>query len=149
MDDPRNLPRTGDEVEAFLAAFERGTLPKARWTHAAHVLAGAWYVHGLGEEAAICRMRENVSRYNLAVGGKNTPTSGYHETITVFWIKVLAAMHRASAPVDRAAFALAAAARFGASSTLHERFYAFDVMASEEARRVWIEPLKPIQSATL
>ena len=28
-----------------------------------------------------------VGRYNEAVGGKNTETSGYHETITVFWIK--------------------------------------------------------------
>ncbi|GAC1415968.1 MAG: hypothetical protein NVSMB62_04830 [Acidobacteriaceae bacterium] len=149
MDEPRTLPSTADEIAEFLAEFERRTLPKARWTHAAHVLAGAWYVHELGEEDAICRMRENVSRYNLAVGGKNAPTSGYHETVTVFWIKVLAAVHRASVPTDRTSFAVSAAERFGTHSTLHERFYSFDVMASEEARRVWIEPLKPIRIANL
>ena len=32
----RSLPGTEVEIEAFLAAFEGGTLPKERWTHGAH-----------------------------------------------------------------------------------------------------------------
>ena len=37
------LPATEIEIDEFLAAFESGTLPKKRWTHAAHLLAGACY----------------------------------------------------------------------------------------------------------
>jgi len=87
---PPSLPITEPEIDAFIAAFEAGTLPKEQWTHAAHILTGACYVHALGEAAAIDRMRDRVSAFNLAVGGQNTPTSGYHETVTVFWIKLLA-----------------------------------------------------------
>jgi hypothetical protein len=34
-------------------------------------------------------MRERVAAYNVAVGGPNTETGGYHETVTVLWIKIL------------------------------------------------------------
>ena len=84
-----NLPETEEEIDAFIAAFEGCTLPKERWTHGAHLLTGACYVHALGQAGAIEKMRECVKRYNVSVGGKNTETSGYHETITVAWIKLL------------------------------------------------------------
>ena len=78
-----SLPHDEPTLEAFLHGFETGTLPKACWTHAAHIFTGASYVHSCGEAAAIDRMRARVSAYNLAVGGQNTPTNGYHETVTV------------------------------------------------------------------
>ncbi|MDP9038653.1 MAG: hypothetical protein M3O02_05170 [Acidobacteriota bacterium] len=143
------LPTHGEQIAAFIAAFEDGTLPKARWTHGAHILTGAWYVHGLGREAAIGRMREAVRRYNLAVGGKNTAAGGYHETITVFWIKLLAALQQGMEPMERHAFASVAVERFGDARRLHEAFYTFDVMASEQARREWMEPERPLDTANL
>lgn len=78
-----SLPVTEAEIDAFLVAFEGCTLPKAEWTHSAHLLTGACYVHGMQREAALAKMRECVRRYNESVGGKNTETSGYHETVTV------------------------------------------------------------------
>ncbi len=86
-----SLPATEQEIDAFLAAFESCTLPKAQWTHAAHLLTGACYVHTLGQADAIKRMRTCVKRYNDSVGGKNTETSGYHETITVAGSRFLTA----------------------------------------------------------
>lgn len=143
------LPTTELEIAAFVEAFEACTLPKERWTHGAHVLTGAWYVHALGEAAATDRMRVCVSRYNEAMGGKNTATSGYHETITVFWIKVLSVLCAAAGEVGRAEFARAAEARFGQERKLHQRFYDFDVVGSEEARRVWVAPMRTIHAANL
>ena len=35
------LPRTEAEIDEFIGAFEAGTLPKAQWTHGAHLLTGA------------------------------------------------------------------------------------------------------------
>ena len=136
------LPATEVEIDDFLAAFESGTLPKERWTHAAHLLAGACYVHCLGQASAINHMRTCVRRYNEAVGGKNTATSGYHETITVFWIKVLEALLRQAQPIARARFAALAVERFASQRDLFRRFYDFDVVASTEARAEWIPPTR-------
>jgi hypothetical protein len=134
------LPATEQEIDEFIAAFEAGTLPKTRWTHGAHLLTGASYVHALGETAATDKMRQCVKRYNEAVGGKNTETSGYHETITVAWIKLLARLLRESAPIERAAFAALALRRFEADRSVFSRYYDFDLVGSVEARRTWVAP---------
>jgi hypothetical protein len=134
------LPRNEDEIDTFVAAFESGTLPKARWTHAAHLLTGACYVHSYGESDAIDRMRRKVSAYNVAVGGQNTETGGYHETITVFWIKVLAKFLREHPVMTRAEFARLAVGEFAEQRDYFRRYYEFDVVKSTEARRVWVAP---------
>jgi hypothetical protein len=134
------LPLTEQEIDAFLAAFEGGSLPKEQWTHSAHLLTGACYMHALGEAAAIDKMRVCVRRYNEAVGGKNTETSGYHETITIAWIKLLHGLLRESGPIARAAFAHLAVERFATEREILRRYYAFDLVKSIEARRVWIPP---------
>jgi hypothetical protein len=134
------LPATEPEIDAFLAAFEAGTLPKARWTHGAHLLTGACYVHALGEAAATDKMRLCVSRYNLAVGGLNTDSSGYHETITIAWIKVLARLLREAQPITRVDFAALAVARYQSDRSHLQRYYDFDLVASVQARRTWVPP---------
>jgi hypothetical protein len=138
MPDP--LPSEEPAIDAFLSAFEAGTLPKPRWTHGAHILTGACYVHALGESAAIDRMRSNVTAYNLVVGGQNTATSGYHETITILWIKILAQFHRDHPTLPRAAFATLCVEHFAPQRDILRRYYDYDVVASIEARRGWIPP---------
>ena len=137
MDD---LPTTEAGIDAFLASFEDGSLAKERWTHAAHILGGASYVHRLGEAAALDHMRACVKRYNEAVGGKNTATSGYHETVTAFWIKLLHAFLFGKKPIDRAEFAMLAVAHFAPQRDIYQSYYDFDVVASTEARARWIAP---------
>jgi hypothetical protein len=147
---PDNRPPTEAELDAFLAAFETGTLPKEEFTHAGHLTAGACYVHMLDEAAAIGHMRLCVRRFNEAVGGRNTETSGYHETITVFWIKALAAVRGTHPALDRAEFTALAVQAYRDRRDIFRDFYDFDVLASIEARRSWIEPsVKPIIAANL
>lgn len=134
------LPFTHEEIAAFVSAFEAGTLPKECWTHAAHILSGAWYVHALGPEAALAEMRQRIRAYNEAVGTQNTDTSGYHETITVFWIRVLAAELARRPDATRAAFVTEAVEHFGRQRDILTRYYSFNVVKSTEARRVWVEP---------
>lgn len=138
----RPLPETETEIHAFLAAFEAGTLPKEEFTHAAHILTGACYVHQLGETAAIDHMRICIRHFNESVGGKNTDTSGYHETITIFWIKVLAALHGRNASLERAAFAALAVEAYKGRRDLFREFYDFDLVASTDARREWLPPTR-------
>ena len=134
------LPVTEAEIDEFTAAFEAGTLPKERWTHAAHLFTGACYVHGLGEAGATVQMRERVRAYNVAVGGQNTATSGYHETVTVFWIKLLAALHKVHDPLARVVFAHVAVREFESQREIYAGYYDFDVVGSEEARARWVAP---------
>ena len=134
------LPQDEGEIDAFLEAFESGTLPGSAFTHAAHIFTGACYVHALGEVVAIATMRDRIRAFNVAAGGQNTATSGYHETITVFWVKVLAQLHGECAGLGRAEFARHAVATFLARRTIYQEFYDFDLVGSEEARRVWIPP---------
>lgn len=144
------LPTTDAEITVFLSAFERCTLPKAEWTHAAHLLTGACYVHAMGEEAATAAMRTNVSRFNESVGGKNTETSGYHETVTVAWIKMLAALHARSKTLPREEFAALAVAHFAPQRDIFKRHYDFDLLQSTPARVGWIEPnLAPLETSAL
>jgi hypothetical protein len=134
------LPTTEPEIDAFLTAFEDCTLPKSRWTHSAHLFTGACYVHAHGCDLATDLMRERIRRYNVAVGGQNTPTSGYHETITVAWIKLLDRLHRDSAPITRADFAALAIERFSSDRNPFRQYYDFDLAASTEARLSWVPP---------
>ena len=134
------LPVEEEEIDAFLAAFEDGSLPREQWSHGAHLLTGACYVHTLGQAAATDRMRTRVKAYNEAVGGKNTATSGYHETVTVFWIALLAQLRRQQEAMGRSEFAHSAVARFQQHRQILADYYSFDVIASEQARREWIAP---------
>ena len=78
-----------EAFRAFVEAWERGTLPRAQWSHAAHVGIGACYTVRYGE-SALAKIREGILRYNDAVGTANTESSGYHETLTRLWAGVVA-----------------------------------------------------------
>jgi hypothetical protein len=138
--DPHQAPASVEELDAFVRAFEAGNLPKARWTHEGHLVAGAHYVYLFGEARAMGHMRERVSAYNRAVGTANTATSGYHETLTRMWIGVLARLLRASHGTSRLAFVQLAVERFGPRRDLHTLLYDFDVVKDQRARAVWVEP---------
>jgi hypothetical protein len=139
------LPITDDQIEEFLRAFEDCTLPKSEWTHAAHLLTGACYVHSMGREQALFKMRECVRRYNESIGWKNTATSGYHETITVMWIRLLAGLRQEHPTLDRASFAALAVQRFASRRDIACEYYSFDLTTSTKARLEWVEPnLKPL-----
>lgn len=75
-----------DNIQFLAEEFENETLQKSSWTHEAHLAVGLYYVLNLGTEDALNKIRINIQKYNLATGGENTETAGYHETITRFWI---------------------------------------------------------------
>ncbi len=78
-----------DELEELVSGFEDGTLPKPRWTHRAHLAVGLVYCDRMPAPVALALLRERIRRYNVASGGENTSTAGYHETITRFYIYIV------------------------------------------------------------
>ncbi len=75
-----------EQATRLVHQFEAGTLPKEEWTHTAHFIMAFWYCMQLPLPQAVKKIRNGIKEYNLSVGGANTDTSGYHETITLFHI---------------------------------------------------------------
>jgi hypothetical protein len=144
-----DIPRFGhpDEVMHLVARFENGTLPKAEWTHQAHLTVALWYASRLPFEEALVVVREGIRRINAAHGVATTPTGGYHETITRFYMMVIrsyVAEESGEAGTDWAARVNRLLARYGARD-LPLRHYTRDLLMSPDARFGWVEPdLRPI-----
>lgn len=135
------------KLTAFLAEFEAGTLPKAAWTHAAHVAAAACYTWERSPLEALPELRRRIRSFNEAVGGQNTDEAGYHETLTRFWAEVVGSFVAARRGGTRLEATRAAVQRFGAASDLPKRYYDHDVVRDRMARREWVPPSRPIEEA--
>lgn len=125
----------------FLARFEAGALPRAEWTHAAHVRVAFLCLRAEGDfERAVRRIRRGIWHHNEARGIANTSTSGYHETLTQAWGRLVAAAlaHDAGASADAAAF-LSAHPWLLRQETLLEH-YSRPRLMSPEARAGWLPP---------
>ncbi len=86
--DLQQVFRIEADLESFVRDFERGTLPKARWTHEAHLLMGLWYLSRHAPSQALAEMRARIRAYNDAVGTLNSDSGGYHETLTRLYLRV-------------------------------------------------------------
>ena len=62
----------------FLHAFETAVLPRAEWTHEAHVRMGFLTLRRMSFADALLWVRHHIRCYNAANGNH----TGYHETIT-------------------------------------------------------------------
>jgi hypothetical protein len=132
--------KSEEGLEEFSTRFENGTLPGSDFSHSAHVAICCMHLYREDAETALNHLRVAIPRFNLSAGGQNTDTSGYHETLTVFWVRVLAAFHAREPWNSRLGFVLKGIAEFGGRSKLHTEYYSFDVVQSKEARRTWIAP---------
>jgi hypothetical protein len=77
-----------EEIRSLVEAFEACTLPRDCWTHTAHLTVGLWYLIQDSSNAAYF-IRQGIQRYNAAHSIESTPNRGYHETITLFWIRLI------------------------------------------------------------
>jgi hypothetical protein len=58
------------------------TLPREEWTHEAHLAAATYLLLRRPDIDVDTRLPGIIRRYNESVGGVNSDTEGYHETIT-------------------------------------------------------------------
>jgi hypothetical protein len=94
----------------------------------------------LGADEALTRLRDVIRSYNESVGTANTDTSGYHETLTRFYVSLIAqfvAREDDGAPLDVLADRLIA--ELG-DRDLPLRYYSRHRLFSVEARHRWVEP---------
>ena len=77
------------DIKSLVDKFLSKTLPDDEWTHFAHLTVGLWFVSNHGLEETSVLMPTYIAEYNESLGKENTDFSGYHETITQFWIWLL------------------------------------------------------------
>ena len=135
-----------EDIAVIVAEFEATTLPHAVWRHhATHLHVALWYVLQLPGDQAIERICQGIQRYNLVQGTVQTPTGGYHETLTLAFIHLI---RHFAAQTDRerpfAEIATDLVRRFPDHRfVLH--YYSQDVINAWTARTGWIEPdLQPL-----
>ena len=142
---------TTTDPAVLAARFSALTLPKEEWTHVAHLTVGAWHVDRYGAAEALGRLRDGIRRLNESHGNVNTPTSGYHETITAAYVTLLAAYLDACPP----GLPLAVRVERLLAGPLAARdmlftFYSREHLMSTDARARWVEPdLAPLGLAAL
>ena len=131
---------TDDDIAALLEGFRGRTLPKEKWTHAAHWAAAL----GLIAEDAAAAYRDMpgmIRAYNESVGGRNTDTEGYHETITIASLKAAEHAWR-TAPDGTPLHAVLSGLLAGPCGKPDWIFLYWrqDTLFSVKARREWVEP---------
>ena len=133
-------------IDEFAARFAAAAVPKADWTHEAHLAVGLWHVHHFGPNDALQRLRDRIRCLNDFHGTINSATSGYHETITCAYVRLIQeflAQESSNQPLQTRVDTLLA-------SPLAKRealftFYTRDRLMSPAARADWIEPdIRPL-----
>ena len=124
------------------------TLPKAEWTHEAHLATTLWLLVERPDIVLERDLPHLIRRYNESVGGVNSDTEGYHETITQVYLRAIRgvlARTDPAAPLVAKVNALLQAPEGRRDWPL--RFYTRERLFSVEARRGWVEPDVPESSA--
>jgi hypothetical protein len=121
-----------DDACALLDRFLALDVAPDEWTHDAHV-AVCWAAlrrHSPADVAAL--LRTAIRRQNEANGTPNTSTSGYHETITRYYVDAIADLGDVPAAV---ALASPRCRRDAPLGHWHR-----DTLRGRDARARWVEP---------
>lgn len=127
-------------LDQFLDGFFGLTLPKSEWNHAAHVAMAAALLFHSNVTAELPRVRRGLWQYIEATGGRNGDDCGYHETLTVFWLKVIFSRMKKLRKLSRIDAVRAVVAEYGEQRKLHADYYSQDLNCNVTARRTWVEP---------
>jgi len=118
-----------------------GTLPRADWTHEAHLAATLYLVRRRTDIDLDSALPGIIRAYNESVGGVNDDSQGYHDTITrvfLHGVRLFLATARTDAPLHRLVNELLLSPMGRREWPL--RFYSLERLFSVEARRNFVPP---------
>jgi hypothetical protein len=132
---------TDDAVAHVGEGLLARTLPREEWTHEAHLAATTYLVLKRPEIDLDANIRSIISSYNEIVGGVNSDTAGYHDTITRAYLRgIRLFLHEADMgrPIHELVNELLMSPMGRRDWPL--RFWSKERLMSVEARRGWVEP---------
>ena len=119
----------------LVESFETATLPLARFHHREHMRVALCYLSREPQAHATARMRQGLARF-LAHHG----IEGYHETLTVFWMKRLAVRFAGTVPALTLNERIDAVIAGCVNDPPISEYYNPATLASAEAKRSWVPP---------
>lgn len=125
--------------DEFIEQFEACTFPFEDWHHRAHVKLAYLYLVRHGFETAGIKLRDGIRAYNAANRVTDSPTSGYHETLTQFWLRMIqtTVQEYGALPTADEFFDFHAEL---SQKKIHRLFYSAELFMSSLARREFVEP---------
>lgn len=137
-----------DAIRDVGKRFLLRTLPKTEWTHEAHISTTCWLILERPDIAPERNLPDLIRRYNESVGGVNSDTEGYHETITQVFIRTLRTVLATSEGQGLSARVNAVLEAPEGQRDWPLRFYSRELLFSKDARLGWVEPdLGPLPSS--
>ena len=131
---------TTEAVEHIYQGIKDSTLPKAEWTHGGHLCGAVGILVEIGLVEAERIMPDIIRRYNVACGITNSDTEGYHHTLTLFYLRVIA---RELEQINTNSLGDKATSILKSEISARDyplRYYEKTRLFSKEARLNWIEP---------
>jgi len=134
LDNDHDIEMIGEGVLA-------GKHPYLNWTHLAHCAATVYLLKQRPDWRLEDEMPTIIRTYNEAIGVANTDRSGYHHTLTIFYIRAI----RDFLETTGRGFGLAETVAVLRRSPLGQREYVFEFYSrahlfSAAARTDWVEP---------
>jgi hypothetical protein len=131
---------TEADLQALTDGFLDHSLPKDAWRHDTHCLVTAWLLLRRPDIDLRTELPDLIRTYNVAVGGENTDTAGYHHTITLFYLDAITAFMAGRDTSNAVAACRAMLASPIRDKDFPLRHYTHDRLVSREARLGWLEP---------
>lgn len=132
--------KTEEEILTLVDGFRKRTLPAEQWTHQAHLITGLWFNYNHTEPEAVCHLRSGIITYNVSTGGENTHEKGYHETLTLFWCKVIRHFIIRNSNLTLVGLCNEFLGSAWSSKDLPLKYYTREVLFSVNARAMWVNP---------
>lgn len=138
-------PGSAEDI-SLLAVFEDRSLPLEQWNHRAHVRVAFLYLSRFERDEAIARLRSGIKAYNAAHGVEDGPESGYHETTTQAFMRLIHHAIRECKPFrDSHQFCEAHPQLLDRRVLL--RYYTRDRIMMPEAKITFVEPdIAPLEN---
>jgi hypothetical protein len=138
---------TKEDILSLVRSFEDATISRDDWKHREHLIVALYYVSHHDLEAAVDKMRSGI--LNLLANGFKVDLSKempYHETMTVFWMKTIAAFNESKNGDSMVSKVKEMTEAFDKDYPL--RFYSRELLFSDEARARFVEAdMKTVDTA--
>ena len=125
------------EIHAIVQGFESCTTYKTAFKHSDHLIVATCYLQDLTVEQATEKMRAGLLRF---VDHHKVDRRKYNETITVFWLEMVAAALRGltdqASLVERCNYVIDSLN----NGALPAQYYSNDLLLSDAARKTFVEP---------
>jgi hypothetical protein len=125
--------------DSFLHAFEAASIPAESWTHDDHIRMAYLYLRDQSFNLALGKIRVGIRNLNENLGIPYSLTSGYHETMTIAWAKLIRGSMTGHSKTLSSIEFLDTHPELREKALLRE-YYSPELIMTEKAKVDWVEP---------